>query len=161
MMQNEIKNKSFLAQEYKVLQEVTKALKTIIAETHDLFVVGETKNGNDVLEKIQNLDVVALDFYMPGENGLDTLIGLKAISPKTPVLILSIFPENHYGTRFLKAGAVGYLGKASASDQLVEAVRKVAIGEKFLSHALADKLVADLNKDSERLPHESLRDREF
>ena len=98
---------------------------------------------------------------MPEKNGLDTLIELKIIRPKLPVIILSIFPEDHYGTRFLKAGASGYLGKASASELLIEAIRKVAKGKKFISPALAEKLVSDLNKDSDKPPHENLTDREF
>ena len=78
-----------------------------------------------------------------------------------PVIILSIFPEDHYGTSFLKAGASGYLSKASASERLVEAVRKVAGGGKYISPELTDKLVADLAKDSEKPAHEMLTDREF
>ncbi len=152
--------KVLIADDHEIVRQ---GLKTIISETHDLCVVGEAENGNEVLEKIKDIevDVVVLDFDMPGKNGLDTLIELKSIYPKIPVLILSIFPEDHYGTRFLKAGAAGYLGKASASDQLVEAVRKVSRGGKFVSPELTDKLVANLNKDSEKLPHETLTDREF
>ncbi len=152
--------KVLIADDHEIIRQ---GLKTIIAETPDLCVVGEAENGNEVLEKVKNIDVdvVVLDYDMPGKNGLDTLIELKSIFPKIPVLILSIFPEDHYGTRFLKAGAAGYLGKASASDQLVEAVRKVSRGGKFVSPELTDKLVANLNKDSEKLPHETLTDREF
>ncbi len=152
--------KVLIADDHEIVRQ---GLKTIISETPDLSVVGEAENGNQVLEKIKNMDVdvVVLDFDMPVKNGLDTLIELKSIYPKIPVLILSIFPEDHYGTRFLKAGASGYLGKASASEQLVEAVRKVSKGGKFVSPELTDKLVANLNKDSEKLPHENLTDREF
>ena len=89
------------------------------------------------------------------------LIELKKNHPKLPVIILSIFPEDHYGTRFLKAGASGYLGKASASELLVEAIRKVAGGGKYISPELTDKLVTDLTKDSEKPAHEMLTDREF
>ncbi len=142
---------------------VRRGLKTILADHQDLRVTAEAENGRDVLDLIgrQEFDLVLLDFDMPGKNGLDTLIDLKSIRPKLPVIILSIFPEDHYGTRFLKAGASGYLGKSSASDQLVEAIRKVAGGGKYISPGLADKLVSDLNRDTEKLPHERLTDREF
>lgn len=142
---------------------VRKGLKTILADCSDLQVEAEAENGREVLDLVgrQEFDLVLLDFDMPGKNGLDTLIELKALRPKLPVIILSIFPEDHYGTRFLKAGASGYLGKSSASDQLVEAIRKVAGGGKYISPKLADKLVSDLNRDSEKPPHESLTDREF
>jgi two-component system, NarL family, invasion response regulator UvrY len=142
---------------------VRQGLKTILSEHSDLDVVAEAGNGNEALKIIQKtkVNIVLLDFDMPEKNGLDTLIELKALYPKLPVIILSIFPEDHYGTRFLKAGASGYLGKASASDQLVEAIRKVAGGGKYISPALTDKLVTDLNKDIKQALHESLTDREF
>jgi two-component system invasion response regulator UvrY len=128
-----------------------------------LEVVAEASNGNEVLKIVQKTkaDIVLLDFDMPKKNGLDTLIELKSIKPKLPVIILSIFQEDHYGTSFLKAGASGYLSKASASERLVEAVRKVAGGGKYISQELTDKLVADLTKDSEKPAHEMLTDREF
>lgn len=142
---------------------VRKGLKTIIADHRDMTVTGEAENGIDVLNIVgkQDFDLILLDFDMPEKNGLDTLIELKGLYPKLPVIILSIFPEDHYGTRFLKAGASGYLGKSSASDQLVEAIRKVAGGGKYVSPNLADKLVSDLNRDSDKPLHESLTDREF
>jgi DNA-binding NarL/FixJ family response regulator len=138
-------------------------LKTIISEHSDLSIVGEAENGNQVLKilKKTKVDVVLLDFDMPEKNGLDTLIELKALYPKLPVMILSIFPEDHYGTRFLKAGASGYLQKSSATDQLIDAIRKVFNGGKYISAALTDKLVTGLNKDNEQFLHESLTDREF
>ena len=152
--------KILIADDHEV---VRRGMKTILSETSDLCVVGEAENGNEVIKKIQEIDVdiLLMDFDMPEKNGLDTLLELKAIRPKLPVIILSIFPEDHYGTRFLKAGASGYLGKASASEQLVEAIRKVAKGGKFVSPALAEKLVSNLNKDSDKLSHENLTDREF
>lgn len=142
---------------------VRKGLKTIIADQQDMVVAGEAENGNEVLRRVrqEEFDLILLDFDMPEKNGLDTLIELKTSRPKLPVIILSIFPEDHYGTRFLKAGASGYLGKSSASDQLVEAIRKVAGGGKYVSPNLADKLVSDLNRDSDKPLHEALTDREF
>ena len=142
---------------------VRKGMGTIISETDDLCLVGEAENGNEVLQKLNELDVdvLVMDFDMPEKNGLDTLLEVKGLFPKLPVLILSIFPEDHYGTRFLKAGASGYLGKASASDQLVVAIRKVAKGGKYVSSELAEKLATDINKDFEKIPHEKLTDREF
>ncbi len=152
--------KILIADDHEIVRQ---GLKTILSEHSDLEVVAEAENGNEVLKIIQKvkLDVVLLDFDMPEKNGLDTLIELKATHPKLPVIILSIFPEDHYGTRFLKAGASGYLGKASASELLVEAVRKVANGGKYISQELTEKLVTDLNKDSEKPAHELLTDREF
>ncbi len=142
---------------------VRRGIKTILTETQDLCVVDEASSGNEVIEKAKtmDLDVVLMDFDMPEKNGLDTLVELKAIYPKLSVIILSIFPEDHYGTRFLKAGASGYLEKAGAPEQLVEAVRKVAGGKTYVSPGLTEKLVTDLNKETEKPPHELLTDREF
>ncbi len=152
--------KILIADDHEVVRQ---GLKVILNEHSDLEIVAEAGNGNEVLKIIQKtkVDIVLLDFDMPEKNGLDTLIELKSIRPKLPVIILSIFPEDHYGTRFLKAGASGYLGKASASELLVEAVRKVAGGGKYISPELTDKLVTDLTKDSEKAAHETLTDREF
>jgi len=153
--------KVLIADDHEV---VRRGVRTILSETDDLQVVGEAANGNEVLKKLRELervDVLVMDYDMPEKSGLDTLIELKAMRPGLPVIILSIFPEDHYGTRFLKAGAAGYLGKASASDQLVDAIRTVARGGKFISPQLADKLVAELNREREKQPHETLTDREF
>ena len=152
--------KILIADDHEVVRQ---GLKVVLGEHTDLEVVSEAKNGNEVLEIVQKnkVDIVLLDFDMPEKNGLDTLIELKSMKPKLPVIILSIFSENHYGTRFLKAGASGYLGKASASERLVEAVRKVAGGGKYISPEFTDKLVADLTIESEKPAHEILTDREF
>ncbi len=152
--------KVLVADDHEIVRQ---GLKTIISEHSDLSIAGEAENGNQVLKilKKTKVDVVLLDFDMPEKNGLDTLIELKALYPKLPVMILSIFPEDHYGTRFLKAGASGYLQKSSATDQLIDAIRKVFNGGKFISPALTDQLVMNLNKDEKRPLHEALTDREF
>ncbi len=152
--------KVLVADDHEIVRQ---GLKTIISEHSDLSIAGEAENGNQVLKIVKKtkVDVVLLDFDMPEKNGLDTLIELKALYPKLPVMILSIFPEDHYGTRFLKAGASGYLQKSSATDQLIDAIRKVFNGGKYISSALTDRLVTNLNRDHERPLHESLTDREF
>ncbi len=152
--------KVFIADDHDVVRQ---GIKTIISDTSDLSVIGEAENGEEALEKIRGLDVdvLIMDYDMPKKNGLDTLIELKTFCPKLPVIILSVFPEDHYGIRFLKAGASGYLGKSNVTQQLVEAIRRVANGGKYISPNLADRLVSGLNKDSEKLPHENLTDREF
>ena len=152
--------KVLVADDHEIVRQ---GLKTIISEHSDLSIAGEAENGDQVLKIVKKtkVDVVLLDFDMPKKNGLDTLVELKALYPKLPVMILSIFPEDHYGTRFLKAGASGYLQKSSATDQLIDAIRKVFNGGKYISSALTDKLVTGLNKDKEQFLHESLTDREF
>ncbi len=142
---------------------VRQGIKTIISEVSDIVVAGEAESGDEVLKKIQALDVdvLIMDYEMPDRNGLDTLVELKAMKPQLPVIILSMFPEDHYGVRFLRAGASGYLGKSNVTQQLIEAIRRVVDGHKYISPNLADKLVLELNKDSEKPLHENLTDREF
>ena len=152
--------KVLVADDHEIVRQ---GLKTIISEHSDLSIAGEAENGNQVLKIVKKtkVDVVLLDFDMPEKNGLDTLIELKVLYPKLLVMILSISPEDHYGTRILKAGASGYLQKSSAPNQLIDAIRKVFNGGKYISSALTDRLVTNLNRDHERPLHESLTDREF
>ena len=142
---------------------VLEGLKQIVAETPDIVIKGEASSGAEVLEKVRagRWDVVVLDLTMPGIHGLDLLKRLKTEHPQLRVLVLSIHPEDQYAVRLLRAGASGYLNKRSAADQLVEAVRKVAKGGKYVSPTLAEKLAFDLDIDSDRPPHERLSDREF
>ena len=137
-------------------------LKNAFGDTTDIEVVSEVENGNDVMEKVRenDLSLVLLDISMPGKAGLEVLKQLKAEHPKIPVLILSVYPENQYAVRFIKAGASGYLTKESSVDTLLDAVRKVAQGGNYASADITEKLAFDfLNID--KPPHELLSDREY
>ena len=139
-------------------------VKLILSQAEDMAVAGEVENGQeavDFVKKNEQVDVLIMDIEMPGKSGWEALLELKNVMPKLPVLILSIFPEQHYGMRFLKAGADGYLSKASTPDEVIEAIRRVYRGGKFVSANLAQKMIADLNKDADKLPHETLSEREF
>jgi two-component system invasion response regulator UvrY len=98
---------------------------------------------------------------MPGMDGLDALKQLKIEKPRLPVIILTIHPESQYALRVLKAGASGYLTKASASDELIKAIKKVHRGGKYITPALAEKIAFALDKDAGKMPHENLSDREY
>lgn len=142
---------------------VRKGLKQILTETPDMVVADEASNGHEVMSKIRqrDYDIVLLDISMPGKSGLDILKELKAEKPKIPVLVLSMYPEEQYAVRVLRAGASGYLTKESAPDELVVAMRKVAQGKKYVSPSLAEKLAFDLEFDAKRSLHETLSDREY
>lgn len=142
---------------------VREGLKQILADTEDLVVGGEAANGHEVLELIrqEDWDMVLLDLAMPGKDGLETLKELKKEKPKLPVLVLSIYPEEQYAVRALKAGASGYLTKESAPGELIAAIRKVSQGGKYISASLAEKLASHLVADADRPVHEFLSDREF
>ena len=112
---------------------VRAGMKQIISEASDLVVADEASDGHKLLSKIreENFDVVILDISMPHMDGLDVLKQLKIEKPKLPVIVLSIHPEDQYALRVLKAGASGYVTKASAPDELISAIRKVFRGGKI------------------------------
>ncbi len=151
--------KILIADDHPVVRE---GFKQIISKADDLLVEAEALSGFEVVELVnkKDFDVVVLDLSMPGKDGLEVLKDLKAIKPSLPVLILSMHPEEQVALRTFKSGAAGYLNKESAPGELVNAIRKIHSGGKYVSPALAEKLVANLDKKEEE-PHESLSDREF
>ncbi len=142
---------------------VRDGLKRLLVDTPDMVVADEASNGEEVIKKVGNndYDLVLLDISLPGRDGLDVLKQLKCTNPKIPILILSMYPEEHYAVRSLRAGASGYLTKQSSSDELIGAIRKVANGRRYITPSLAEKLAFELGVDVRKLPHEKLSDREY
>lgn len=142
---------------------VRKGLKQILEQSQEMQVVAEHANGADALRWIRSndCDVVLLDIAMPGRGGIEVLKQLHEEKPKLPVLILSIYPEDQYAVRLIKAGAAGYLTKESAPEVVAEAVRRVASGKKHISRAVAEMLANEFGAAEGKLPHETLSDREF
>ncbi len=142
---------------------VREGLKRIISENPGMAVTGEAGDGNEAIRVIQSepCDVVLLDITMPDKSGLDVLKQLHAESPRLPVLVLSMHSEDQYAIRVLRAGAAGYLTKESAPAKLVQAIRKVVRGGKYVTSTLAEKLVVGLDSDPSKAPHQILSDREY
>jgi two-component system invasion response regulator UvrY len=142
---------------------VRAGMKQIISEASDMVVADEASDGHKLLNKIrkENFDVVILDLTMPHMDGLDVLKQLRIEKPKLPVIILSIHPESQYALRVLKAGASGYVTKTSAPDELINAIRKVCRGGKYISPSIAEKLALQLDTHFKEMPHEALSDREY
>jgi len=142
---------------------VREGLKRIIAENPGMAVTSEAGDGVEALRILQTepCDIVLLDITMPNKNGLDVLKQIHAETPRLPVLVLSMHAEDQYAVRVLRAGASGYLTKESAPAKLVQAIRKVVRGGKYVSTTLAEKLVFDLDARSAKAPHEVLSDREY
>ncbi len=138
-----------------------RGLKHAFAETPDIEVVDEAETGEELLEKVRGMDLslALLDISLPGRGGLEILKQLRDERPKLPVLILTVYPEEHYAVRFFKAGASGFIMKESSTDQIYAAVRKVAEGGKYASPEITEKLAFDFSK-SDRPAHERLSDRE-
>jgi two-component system invasion response regulator UvrY len=141
---------------------VRRGLKEILVDAFGKLTVGEASNAAETLQLVrkQNWDLVILDISMPGRGGVDVLKEIKEQRPRLPVLILSMHPEDQYAVRAIKAGASGYLTKESASEELIQAIKKIREGRKYISASLAERLAFTLEKDSEKPPHEALSDRE-
>ncbi|HEY3128450.1 MAG TPA: response regulator transcription factor [Acidobacteriota bacterium] len=142
---------------------VRKGLKQILSDWPDMGELGEAQNADEVFDlvKRERWDIAILDIGMPGRGGLETLKDLKRLCPKLPVLVLSVYPEDQYGIRALRAGAAGYMTKESAPEELVKAIRKALAGGKYVSNSLAEKLARELATDAEVPLHQSLSDREY
>ena len=142
---------------------VLKGLKEIISDGFDNVTIDVCSRGYELLNKISNndYDIVLLDISLPDINGLEVLKEIKKRKRKLHVLILSMYPEEVYAARALKDGAQGYLTKLSAPDELLEAVKKILSGKKYVSPAFAEKLMLDFESDTDKLPHENLSDREL
>lgn len=152
--------KVLIADDHAIVRD---GLKQIFKETLDIVVTGEAADGTEVIKKItkEAYDIVVLDISMPGSGGLDVLKYIKLYHPDLPVLVLSMYSEDQYAIRVLKAGAAGYLTKESASEQLISAVRKISEGRKYISPELAEKLADSLYVSRHKAGHETLSDREF
>jgi two-component system invasion response regulator UvrY len=142
---------------------VRHGLKKILNEQPDDNTFGEASTPSEALRLIteQNWDLVVLDLTLGGRSGLEVLKELKEIRPRLPVLILTMHSEEQYARRAFKAGAAGYITKDSPRAELVKAINKVAEGGRYVSHALAEELVIDLERGSDGPPHQILSDREF
>lgn len=142
---------------------VRKGLRELIEKIPGMTVKDEASNGLELLAKIQkeDFDLILLDLSMPGMDGLDALKQIKTIKKDLPVLILSMYSEIEYVLRVIKAGASGYLTKASATDELEEALKKVSSGGKYISHSLSEEITFTLGIEDRKYTHEDLSDREF
>jgi len=141
---------------------VREGLRQIFATTSDILLAAEASNGTETLWKVRqgNIDVVLLDISLPGQDGIEVLKQLKRERPRVPVLMFTIHPEADYAVRSLRAGASGYIVKDVAPAQLIEAVRQVGKGGRYITPAVAEQLAFMLLSDTQN-PHERLSDREF
>jgi two-component system invasion response regulator UvrY len=152
--------KVFIVDDHEVVRQ---GLKHIISQAPDIEVIGEAENGARFLEKIPGMavDVILMDIEMPEKNGLETLIQLKALHLDLPVIILSIFQEEQYGLRLINYGAAGYLSKTCPPEQLIDAIKKVSKGGKYITPSLSEKLVMNFGANPGKPLHETLSNREY
>ena len=154
------KIKILIADDHAIVRE---GLKQIVAEEKDILVEGEAENSEQLMELLEKgkWSLVVLDINMPGKSGLEALKDIKLRYSELPVLILSMFSEDQYGIRAIKAGASGYLKKVSAPTELVTAIRKIVSGGKYINPSLAEKLADKFGDTGKASLHENLSDREY
>jgi two-component system, NarL family, invasion response regulator UvrY len=142
---------------------VRDGLKQILDGTDDISVIDEAGDGEEAMLKItkNEFDVILLDIKLPKTNGLNILKLVKQERPKQRVLMLSMYPEEQYAIRALKSGASGYLTKDSASEELIAAIRKIALGGKYVTLSLAERLATYLDEEDDTPLHETLSNREY
>jgi len=142
---------------------VRRGIKQVLSEMTDIAVEDEAGNCEEVLQKLKEkrFDVVLLDIAMPGGGGLEVLKQMRISGVDVPVLILSIFPEEQYALRALKAGASGYLMKSCEAETLIDAIRKVSAGGKYMSDAIREKLFTRIGDVFTKHAHELLSNREY
>lgn len=143
---------------------VRHGLRRVLSAEPDVQVVAEASTGQQVLDIVRDdhVDVVVLDITMPGRNGLEILKELRKSFPKVAVIMLSMHPKDQYGVRVIKAGAAAYISKESAPEELVNALRIAARGEKYITPDLAELLARHLERGLvTEEPHKLLSDREY
>jgi len=152
--------KILIADDHPVVRQ---GLRQMLGAEADIAVVGEARNGREVVELCGRVawDVAVVDYNMPGKGGIELVKELRSRYPDHPVLVLSMYPEERYAVRVLKAGAAGYLTKESATEELVTAIRKVARGGRFVSPALGERLAQEVAGGGNKPLHELLSDREY
>lgn len=149
-----------IADDHAVLR---KGVMDTIEEEFKEVDFGEAQNGRQVIGQLQDKkwDIVLLDIQMEGRSGLEILADIRKSSPRLPVLVLSMYPEEEFAVQALKRGASGYVTKQSAPEELITAIRKILAGGRYVSPLLAERLAVDLQRKTENLPHETLSNREL
>jgi len=149
-----------LADDHTLLRE---GLRRLLEHAGDISVQGEAGNGAEALKLLgqREWDLLVLDMSMPGRDGVDLIRQIKNGYPEIPILVLTMHGEQQYAIQAIKAGASGFLTKDSAAEELVQAVRKVSGGGRYLSPSLAESIAFDRQKKNDALPHLLLSDREL
>jgi len=152
--------KILMADPYAMIRE---GMKRILDNSPDIEIVGEAENDDEVLAKLRSTDcdMVLLDISISGGNGFNVLQEIKKIRPELPVLVWSIYPEGPHALRAIRTGADGFLTKEKATCELLEAIKKISSGKKYISLSLAEKLTFDFGSAIKKPIHELLSAREF
>ncbi|MBA3755965.1 MAG: response regulator transcription factor [Nitrosomonas sp.] len=152
--------KVLIADDHALFRE---GLRRIFSETEDIEVVAEAVDGKDILKKTKEYDwdIILLDINLPDINGLDILKRVLSVNAAARILVLSMYPEEEYAIRAIRSGASGYLTKDSPTDHLINVIRRLARGGKYVNPELAEKLLFNPAMDSGILTHTTFSDREL
>ncbi len=153
--------KLMIADDHAIVRE---GIKKILALTTDIVVKAQAVDGPDVLQKLKGragVDLLLLDLGMPGVVGMDLIVKIKASFPELPMLVFSMHNESQIASRAIRAGASGFISKDSDPEILLDAIRRVAGGGKYIDPVLAEQLAFDALLPEQRAPHSLLSDREF
>jgi DNA-binding NarL/FixJ family response regulator len=142
---------------------VRAGLRQFLEEDPSITEIGDASTGREALDALRTgrWDLLILDINMPDRSGLDILSHIRAAGYSTRVLVMSGLPERQYALNVLRAGARGYLSKEGAPDELLKAVRAILDGRRYVSPALAELLVSELDQDTDKPLHARLSEREF
>lgn len=142
---------------------VRSGLRDFFSQHVDLRVVGEAANGREAIDLVRNheIDVLVMDLSMPGQSGIDAIAMVRAKAPDTGILILSGYPEEHYAMSLIRQGASGYLNKECDPQEIVEAIRTISLGRRYITPGVAELLARQLDRNTDAAPHEQLSEREF
>lgn len=149
-----------IADSYMLIRE---GVKHIFQTTQDIHLVASVPSGLEAIKLCRTLVIhlLVMDIDLPDKNGIDVLKQIKKEFPHLHILILSFHKEEQYAIRCLKAGASGFLNKRTSAAELIEAIRQIASGEKYIGKMLAQILANQIDGQQQRLPHETLSDREY
>lgn len=149
-----------ICDDHKIVRE---GLKQVISAFAEFQVVADVESGEALFQILRDheIDLIILDVSLPGRNGLEVLKQVKALRPEIKVLVLSMYPEDQFAIRMLKAGASGYLHKDSEPELLLDALREIVRGQEYLSPKITKLMFKEMNGKNNDLPHKSLSDREY
>ncbi|MRD45677.1 response regulator transcription factor [Caenimonas koreensis] len=142
---------------------VRAGLKQFLSEMVDLRVVGEAASGREAIDLVRtcDMDVMIMDLSMPGQSGIDALAMIRAKAPDVGILILSGYPEEQYAVNLIRQGASGYLNKECEPMEIVNAIRTIALGRRYISPSVAELIAQQLNRKEGSAAHDLLSEREF
>ncbi|GAB2578504.1 response regulator transcription factor [Ramlibacter solisilvae] len=142
---------------------VRAGLRQFLSEMVDLRVVGEAASGREAIDLVRNteIDVLIMDLSMPGQSGIDALAMIRAKAPDVGILILSGYPEEQYAVNLIRQGASGYLNKECEPLEIVNAIRTIALGRRYISPSVAELIAQQLNRKEGSAAHDLLSEREF